>query len=102
MKSSSAQNEMPETIVAGALKVAEDCGYQHLTRDKIAEAAGVSMGLVTYYFSMKEIREKIVKWAIQRKNVKVLAQAMLARDPAAKRAPDELQAQARAHIASLI
>ena len=39
-----------EHILSVAVTMAETDGYSKITRDKIAEAAGVSMGLVTRYF----------------------------------------------------
>lgn len=78
-----------------ALGLAETVGYQHITREIIAIEAGVSPGRVSQCFrSMTELKSEIMRTAILRGNIKIVAQGLGARDKQALRAPSELKQKA--------
>ncbi len=58
-------------------------GLANLTRDGLAEFAGISQGQIGYYFEdMDGLREAIVLRAIENQNIEVLAEAMRYKHPA--------------------
>lgn len=86
-------------ILAAAVKVSAKEGYQRITRETIARAAGVSEGLVTYHLgTMPELRRAVMREAIRSACLPVLAQGLAARDRHAQKAPPELQKKALASM----
>lgn len=84
-------------ILAVAVTMAKDAGYHKLTRDAVAEAAGVSMGLVTRYFgTMNQLRRDVIRYAIRHEIPEIIAQGLANSDDHAKKAPDELKTRAKA------
>lgn len=84
-------------ILAAAVAMAKDTGYHKLTRDAVAESAGVSMGLVTRYFgTMNQLRRDVIRYAIRHNIPEIIAQGLANADDHAKKAPDELKARAKA------
>jgi DNA-binding transcriptional regulator YbjK len=82
-------------ILAVAVEMAIANGYNKITRDKIAEAAGVSMGLVSRYFgTMQQLRRFIIRTAIHEHIPEIIAQGLANGDDHAKKAPDDLKAKA--------
>jgi AcrR family transcriptional regulator len=65
-------------ILDAALEVAADVGYNATTRRMVANRAGVSLGLVRYY--MPRLRWDIVAEAAQRRDRRILAQALVMGD----------------------
>lgn len=83
-----------------ALKLAKRKGYLNLTRDGLAAAAKCSQGLVTKRFgAMDNLRREVMRAAVARGVLEVIAQGIAARDPVALRAPAELKAQAAGTLA---
>ena len=88
-------DDRKEEILQAALDLAQEHGYQQVTRAQIAERAGVAVGLVGYYYgTMIQMRRAIMRAAIHRHNLVVLAQGLGLGDPNARKAPAELRAQA--------
>lgn len=84
-------------ILATAVALAKEHGYHKLTRDGVAEAAGVSMGLVTRYFgTMVQLKRDVVRYAIREEVLEVIAQALALGDDHARKAPAELKERAKA------
>jgi len=80
-------------ILAVAVDMAKGVGYHKLTRDAVAEKAGVSMGLVTRYFgTMKQLRRDVMRRAIKENIPEIVAQGLANGDDHAKKAPAELKA----------
>lgn len=95
-----APEDRKRQIVAAAVRLAAKKGFAGVTREAIADAAHVSVGLVSHYCGgMDGLRKAVVDEAIRTQNVKLLGQALLVQDPAARRAPPDLRRQA---IASLL
>jgi len=84
-----------EHILNIAVEMARKVGYHKITRDGIAEGAGVSMGLVTRYLgTMKQLRRTIMRAAITQEIPEIVAQGLANGDNQAKKAPDDLKAKA--------
>jgi DNA-binding transcriptional regulator YbjK len=82
-------------ILAVAVDMSKDIGYQKITRDAVAEAAGVSMGLVTRYFgTMVQLRRDIMRYAVREGVLEIIGQGLAAGDDHAKKAAPELRAKA--------
>lgn len=82
-------------ILAAALKAAAKHGYQRITREAIARAAGVSEALVTHYMgTMPELRRAVMREAIRTECLPVVAQGVASRDRHALKAPHPLQQKA--------
>lgn len=84
-----------------AVAMAKVSGYNKITRDKIAEGAGVSMGLVTRYFgTMNQLKTAIMRRAIKQGIAEIIAQGLANGDDHAKKAPAELKAEAATLLAN--
>ena len=78
-----------------ALKLAAKHGYQHITREQVAAEADVGAGTVNlHYSSMAKLKKEIVRHAVRTENLKIIAQAIVAKDPYARRKLTEEQRQA--------
>jgi DNA-binding transcriptional regulator YbjK len=87
-------------ILAVAVDMAKGVGYHKLTRDAVAEKAGVSMGLVTRYFgTMNQLKGAVVKRAIKTGVLEIVAQCILNKDPRGAKISEELKARALAEAA---
>lgn len=89
-----------ENILNVALQVATERGYNVMTREAIAERAGVSESLVSRYFStMVQLRRAVMRAAINQENIEVIAQGLAIKDKHARKAPTELKNKAAKLIA---
>ena len=69
-------------IIARATILARVFGVMAVTRLMIAEDTGVAVGTISYRFgSMKALRDKIVDWAVENEDIKILADALAVRYP---------------------
>jgi len=92
-------DDAQKKILNAAFALALEHGYQWITRDSVAEAAGVSTGYVNWKFGkFVEVKRAVVRLAIERGNLKILAEALADQSPIAQAAPLALKQQA---IASL-
>lgn len=90
-----------DEILSFALKLAQQDGYRDVTRERVATAAGISPALVSVRLgTMVDFRRKLMRFAIMRRCLPVIAQGLAARDRHAMRAPDELKQQALASLCS--
>lgn len=84
-------------ILAAALKMAARYGYMRITRETVANAAGVSEALVTYHLgTMSELRRAVMREAVRTECLSVIAQGLCSRDRHAGKASPELQRKALA------
>ncbi len=84
-----------EHILAVAVELAKTTGYTKITRDGIAEAAGVSFGLVTKYFgTMNQLKVAVVRSAVKQGIPEIVAQGLANGDERARKAPDTLKQEA--------
>lgn len=90
-----------EHILNVAVDVACNHGYHKLTRDAVAETAGVSMGLVSRYFgTMPQLKRDVMRAAIKRDIASIVAQGLAINDKHARKAPQGLKQQAAEIIAN--
>ena len=83
-------------ILAAALAVAETVGLYKLTRAEVARVAGVSPGLVSFYFlDIETLKTRVIEEAIARESLGVVAFALMSKHPAAAGCPAALAARAR-------
>ena len=88
-------------ILAAAVRTAAAVGLQRMTRENIATAAGCTPGLVSARLgTMRQIRDKVMREAVRREELTVIAQGIALRHPHAVRAPAELQRRAAASLLS--
>lgn len=78
-----------------ALELAETVGYQRITREIIAFKAGVTPGRVSQCFNtMTKLKREVMRTAIARGNIIIVAQGLGDRDKQALKAPDALKRKA--------
>lgn len=91
-----------EQLLDVAIELAVEDNYAKITRDLVAEKAGVSMGLVTKYFgTMNQLKKEVMRAAVKRGIASIIAQGLANGDERAKKAPAELKAEAATLIANL-
>lgn len=83
-----------------AIDLAAKHGLAKVTRDQIATKAKVSPGLVTARLgTMKEMRRTIMRNAVVREILPIIAEGLVTRDRHAMEAPEALRQRAAAHLA---
>jgi len=86
-------------ILNAALRVATVRGYRHLTRSQVAADALCAESLISAYFgTMDKFRRTIMRAAVKDRRLKIIAQGLVSGDSHAKKASDELRAEAMASI----
>lgn len=91
--------ERREAILNAALDVAEINGYMSITRQAVADQAGVTLGLITHYFStMNQLKRAVMRAAIAQERLVVIAQGLAIGDDHAIKAPLELRHKASSYI----
>jgi AcrR family transcriptional regulator len=92
-------SDRTDAILTAALHLAARHGYHTLTREQIALAAGVSPALVSARLgTMDAMRRSVMRAAVARRCVGVVAQGLALRDRWAMRADDSLRAAAAAYV----
>lgn len=82
-------------ILSAAVDLAVREGYRALTRDRVAEEAGTSTGLVSRYFlHMDLLREAVLTAAVDQRHVRLVAEGMACGDLAASVVPYKLRFRA--------
>lgn len=88
-----------EEILVAALKLAASSGYTNITRNEIAEKAGISGSAVQYHFgTMTQLRTELMRYAVKRRHPRVVAQGLATRNRHALKADDELKQLAKETI----
>ena len=89
-----------EALLTAALELASTSGVHGLRRDHLAERAGVSQALVTVYLgNVPEMRRKVMRAAVKRGIIPVVARGLAVNDPHAKRADPVLKQAAADFLA---
>lgn len=82
-------------IVAAALHIAQRDGFQALDRTKIAEYAGCSVSLIQRYFAtVKQLRRKVVRAALQSNKLVIVGQAIAAGEPSTNNLDPDIRRKA--------
>lgn len=89
-----------EHLLDVAVDLAEKIGFDNLTRDGIATAAGVSFCLVTFRLGhTAELRRNVMRRALKRQSLPVIAQGLARNDKVAAKASSDLKQRAAAWLA---
>ncbi len=84
-----------DEILSAAFALAASKHYQQLTCGEVAEQAGVSRTAVLYHFgSVPRLRAAIVRAAVAREHLPIIAQAVTAFDPVVRCASKGLRDRA--------
>lgn len=84
-----------EEILKAGLLVAEKHGYSKVTREKIAAELEISGPAIQYHFrTMQQLRNDLMRFAVKKCNLRVIAQGIAANDKTALKAPAGLRRQA--------
>jgi AcrR family transcriptional regulator len=84
-----------DEILTAALGLAANSHYLKVTREQIGKAAGVSGTAVQYHFhTMTQLRNQLMRAAVKRKFLPVIAQGVMAADTQAMKAPIGLRYEA--------
>ena len=77
--------ERAEEVLQAALVVASETNYRTMTREDIAQRAGVKAPLVTFYFkSMDELRRQVMARAISNRILVIIAHGLVNKAPLAQ------------------
>lgn len=88
-------------ILGVAVDLARKDGYTNITREGLAGAVGVSVGLINRYFlAMPELRRQVMLEAIRLEVPEIIAQGLVNGDPLAVNAPGPLKFKAALVLAS--
>lgn len=88
-------------ILDCALKLAETQGFRNVRRDAVAIAAEVASGTVSHHYrTIGNLHDEIMKAAVSRENIVVVAQGLAENHPTAKAAPRALRQKAATLMAS--
>jgi AcrR family transcriptional regulator len=92
-------DERKQLILMAAVKVATRHGLPATSRNRVAEAAQVSPGLVSRYFTtMGKMRREVVTYAVEHELLPIVASALSVGDKVARKAPADLQHRALATL----
>lgn len=84
-----------DAILEAAVALALSDGLSNVRLIPVAERAGVTNGLVSHYFgTVKQLHRAVIRHAIHRELLSIVAQALAAGDIEARKAPDELKQRA--------
>ena len=90
--------ERREMLLDAAMPLAEIHTYTGVSRDMVAEAAGVSPALLSRYWTSRQFQAALMERAVATRNLRVLAQGMVRLHPVAIAAPYDLRRDAAAAI----
>lgn len=84
-----------DAIVTAALRLSAATHYMQVQRKQIADELGVTPPALTYHFgTMEQLRRAIMRSAVERGDLVVIAQGLVANDKHAKKAPEALRHRA--------
>ena len=77
-----------EEILLAAVRVAEREGYMVMKRNDVSDEAGCATGSVHRYFvTIEELRERVLEYGVDNRNLAILAQGLAMRHPYTANAP---------------
>lgn len=90
-------------ILAVALQLAIDNGFDKVSRRSIAKVVGVTGSAIQYHFkTMPKLKRDLMRYAIQKKCLPVIAQGLAVHNVYAKRAPENLRCEALKNLFHII
>lgn len=88
-------------VLEAAISLASDHGLSAVTRAAVARASCRSLGTVNYaYLSMDGLRDEVMRQAITRGHVGIIAQGLAAGSEIARNAPPDLKEAAAASLSA--
>lgn len=92
-------NDRKGQILAEAVRASDIYGYANVTRQMIADALNLAPGLVSHYFgTMDDLRAAVMREAVSRELLRIVAQGVINKHPVAQRARRDLKTRALAFI----
>jgi len=89
------QKYTKDLILDRALMLATKTNYNDVTRVAIAKDAEVTESLISYYFGdMKSVRDTIIRYAVEKENLIVIAQALVNKNKIVASIPATLKGRA--------
>lgn len=86
-----------QQILDAALLIAERKGYMNVTRQDIGEAVGCVNATITYHFTtMRQLQRDMMRAAVRERKLVIISQGIVARDPHALKAPEDVRKEAMA------
>lgn len=86
-------------ILDAAVRAAAAHGWQRMTRDDVARVAQASPGLVSARLgTMEKLRDEVMREAVRREVLEVVAEGVALRHRHALKAPEDLQQRALARL----
>lgn len=90
-----------ERILDAAISIARTDGYQWITRQAVATAAGVAAGTINNAFGdTRGLKRAVLRAAVERGIIEIVAQGLADRHQIALDAPADIKAQAAALLMS--
>lgn len=86
-----------DQIVETAIKMVESEGayYSRITKDELGKRIDVTGAAVQYHFpTMQKLRRAVMRAAVKQGALRCVAQGLVAGDPHAAKAPDEMKERA--------
>lgn len=88
-----------QQILNAALEVSERTNYMDVTKKEIAYVCNLSMGSINVYFgTMDKLRKEIMRAAVKREILAIIAQGLIRNDRVALKADWELKERAKQSI----
>lgn len=86
-------------LIAAGLDVAEEVGWYKVTRRAVAEKTSTAEALINRYFGNKDgFRDELMKEAVKRKLVPVIAEGLMYMSEPALKAPQKLRKEAQEYL----
>jgi len=83
------QEQRKKQILETAIRIAEEKGYQNITRQEIAQSIGIAPSYVNFYFNTARVmRDAVLTEAIRIENLRIVAQASLTKDTSWEISPE--------------
>ncbi len=90
-------------ILDATLELSRTHGYTRVTKQMIADKLGTSTGIVNcHYGTVNQLRRDIIRHAIKIEDVTIIGQALVERDPNARKVPPDLRAKVIAAVAAAL
>jgi DNA-binding transcriptional regulator YbjK len=84
--------ERKADILNAAVEASRRIGYSKVRQKDIAEQANCGFGTVSLYFkTMAQMRRAVMRAAIERRILPIIAEGLAIRDTQAQKAPEELK-----------
>lgn len=91
--------ERRKQILDVAVQLAQEKGFESLTRAAIADKAQVTHALITHYYNtMPQLKRDVMRAAVRQEILEIIAYGLATSNPHAAKASPELRARAISHM----